>query len=45
MFSVGEKIIYGENGVCTVSEIGALPMDVGSGKVYYHLKPLVGSGT
>ena len=45
MFSVGEKIIYGENGVCTVSDIGALPMDGGSGKVYYHLKPLVGSGT
>ena len=33
MFSVGEKIIYGENGVCTVSDIGALPMDGGSGKV------------
>ena len=45
MFSVGEKIIYGENGVCTVSEIGALPMDGPGGKVYYHLKPLVGSGT
>ena len=45
MFSVGEKIIYGENGVCTVSEIGKLPMDGEGGKVYYHLKPLVGSGT
>ena len=44
MFSVGEKIIYGENGVCTVSEIGTLPMDGPSGKVYYHLKPLIGNG-
>ena len=45
MFSVGEKIIYGENGVCTVSEIGALPMDTSGGRVYYHLKPLIGNGT
>ena len=45
MFSVGEKIIYGENGVCTVSKIGSLPMDGPEGKVYYHLTPLVGSGT
>ena len=45
MFSVGEKIIYGENGVCTVSEIGSLPMSGESDKVYYHLKPLVGNGT
>ena len=44
MFSVGEKIIYGENGVCTVSDIGALPMDTSGGKVYYHLKPLIGNG-
>ena len=45
MFSIGEKIIYGENGVCTVSEIGSLPMSGESDKVYYHLKPLVGNGT
>ena len=44
MFSVGDKIIYGENGVCTVQEIGALPMDGPGGRVYYHLSPLVGSG-
>ena len=45
MFSVGEKIIYGENGVCTVEKIGSLPMDGAGGKVYYHLTPLIGSGT
>ena len=44
MFSVGEKIIYGENGVCTVSDIGALPMDGPGGRIYYHLKPLIGNG-
>jgi len=45
MFSVGDKIIYGENGVCTVADIGSLPMDGAGGRVYYHLTPLVGSGT
>ena len=37
MFSVGDKIIYGENGVCTVADIGSLPMDGAGGRVYYHL--------
>jgi len=45
MFSVGEKIIYGENGVCTVEKIGSLPMDGAGDKVYYHLSPMIGSGT
>ncbi len=45
MFEVGQKIIYGENGVCTVEKIAPLAMS-GSArdKMYYHLKPLVGSG-
>ena len=45
MFSIGDKIIYGENGVFTVDNIAALPMS-GSpkGKMYYHLSPFVGSG-
>ena len=45
MFSVGDKIIYGENGVCTVDKIDALPMS-GSprDKMYYHLSPFVGTG-
>lgn len=45
MFSVGEKIIYGENGVCTVEYIG--PMSTSGAdrdKMYYHLAPLMGSG-
>lgn len=44
MFEVGEKIIYGENGVCTVEKIAPLssgPAD----KLYYHLTPYIGSGT
>lgn len=45
MFSVGEKIIYGENGVCTVEQIAPLPMSGASkDKMYYHLTPYVGSG-
>ena len=46
MFSVGDKIIYGENGVCTVEKIEPLAMDgAPKDKLYYHLSPLVGSGT
>lgn len=46
MFSVGEKIIYGENGVCTVDSIGPLAMSgAPKDKLYYYLTPLVGSGT
>ena len=46
MFEVGEKIIYGENGVCTVEKIAPLAMDGASkDKLYYYLSPLVGTGT
>ena len=46
MFSVGDKIIYGENGVCTVESIGPLAMSgAPKDKLYYYLSPLVGSGT
>ncbi|MBQ9687263.1 MAG: CarD family transcriptional regulator [Oscillospiraceae bacterium] len=45
MFSVGDKIIYGENGVCTVAKIGPLEMSGASAdKLYYYLEPLVGTG-
>ena len=46
MYKIGEKIIYGENGVCTVKNIAPLEMD-GARKetLYYYLTPLVGSGT
>ena len=46
MFSIGDKIIYGENGVCTVSKIAPLDQSGASpGRLFYHLEPLIGSGT
>ncbi len=45
MFEIGDKIIYGENGVCTVEKIAPLSMSGTDNKLYYHLTPLVGSGT
>lgn len=42
MFSVGDKIIYAESGVCTVDKIA--PIDQ-SGKLYYYLTPYVSTGT
>ena len=46
MYAVGERIIYGENGVCTVDKIEPLAIS-GSpkDKLYYHLRPMIGSGT
>ncbi len=45
MYSVGEKIVYGEHGVCVVEAIspleGSCPPD---SRLYYHLCPLIGSG-
>lgn len=43
MYSIGEKVIYSENGVCTVEQIAPLSGSV-SDKLYYHLRPLIGSG-
>lgn len=46
MYNIGEKIIYGENGVCTVKKIAPLDMSgAPKEKLYYYLTPLVGSGT
>ena len=46
MYSVGEKIIYGESGVCTIEKIAPLDMaGADASKMYYYLKPLIGSGT
>ena len=45
MFLVGEKVIYGENGVCTVVSVGPLDLGSDSGRLYYTLAPLVGTGT
>ena len=45
MFEIGDKIIYGENGVCTVEKIAPLGISGASKeKLYYHLRPLIGSG-
>ncbi len=45
MFAVGEKIVYGENGVCTVEKIEPLQISgTPKDKLYYHLSPLIGSG-
>jgi len=46
MYSVGDKIIYGETGVCTVESIGPLEISgAPKDRLYYSLRPLVGSGT
>ena len=46
MCAVGDKIIYGEHGVCTIIAIAPMdPSDPSSGVLYYHLSPLFGSGT
>lgn len=46
MFTVGDMIVYGENGVCTVKSIGPLEISGGSkDRLYYSLSPLIGSGT
>ena len=45
MYSVGEKIVYGENGVCTVIKIAPLEISGASkDKLYYYLAPLIGTG-
>ena len=46
MFSIGEYIVYGLNGVCRVEEIGPMNMSgVESDKVYYTLLPLYTKGS
>ena len=45
MFEIGDRIIYGENGVCTVEKIAPLEMQGASAeKLYYYLTPYIGSG-
>ena len=45
MYSVGDKIIYGESGVCTVEHIAPLDSSGSADRLYYHLRPYIGSGT
>lgn len=40
MFSVGELMIYGTNGVCRVKDICASPFDPSDERQYYVLMPL-----
>lgn len=45
MYSAGDMIVYGENGVCKIEYIAPLESSgPASEKLYYHLRPLVGSG-
>ena len=45
MYSVGDKIIYAESGVCTVEKVAPLSAEAPErDKLYYHLRPLIGSG-
>ncbi len=45
MFEIGDKIIYGENGVCIVEKIAPLDITGASkDKLYYYLRPLIGTG-
>lgn len=46
MFRKGEYVIYGNNGICCIEEIG-VPRDTplgDSGKEYYTLAPVFSSG-
>lgn len=40
MFSVGDYMIYGINGVCLIEDICASPFDKKDTRTYYMLKPL-----
>lgn len=43
MYQVGDTIIYGQTGVCTIEDIGH-PSGVESKKLYYTLKPYSNQG-
>lgn len=46
MYAVGEKIIYGEQGACEVSELGHVAMQgIAKDRLFYTLRPLSGGGT
>ena len=46
MYAIGDKIIYGENGVCFVEDIAPLALSgAPKDKLYYYLRPYIGSGT
>lgn len=45
MYAEGEKIIYGENGVCIIESVAPLAMSGSGDRLYYHLRPLIGTGS
>ncbi|MGM9662500.1 MAG: CarD family transcriptional regulator [Oscillospiraceae bacterium] len=45
MYSVGDKIMYGEQGVCEVADVGRVSMQgIAKDRIFYTLKPLSGGG-
>lgn len=42
MFNIGDKIVYGSEGVFTVSEYTSSPIDKNDARVFYILVPLYG---
>ncbi len=42
MFSVGDRIVYGAEGVFCVSELASSPLDKNDTRVFYVLKPMFG---
>ena len=42
MFSIGDKIIYGSDGVFTVSEYASSPIDRNDTRQFYVLRPIYG---
>ncbi len=45
MFALGDKIVYGSEGVYTVSEYTHSPFDSSDARVFYLLRPLHGSAS
>lgn len=43
MFSIGEKIVYGYDGVFSISEYTTSPIDKNDGRVFYVLRPVFGA--
>ncbi len=44
MFSIGDYMVYGTNGVCRVDAVCPSPFDKKDTRLYYVLKPLRGTG-
>jgi CarD family transcriptional regulator len=44
MFSIGDYVVYGTNGVCRVDAVCPSPLDKKDTRLYYALKPLRGTG-